>query len=119
MKRITLIILAGLIALTVGLSQNKKVEESSYKLPSNKKAELDLKFASNIKISSWSSNELSLKTIIEYSKEEFLKVHQMEVKEGSNALVINTDYDMDDYQDNKHQCWNCDDDEKESDKDKN
>lgn len=110
MKKYSLIVAFFCAALTLGYCQNTNTEtEKTFPLPSSKQVELNLKFASTIKVSSWNRNEVGLKTIITASSDELRKLHQMEVMEGS-TLKIETGYNMKDRKEKDYNCWNCEED---------
>lgn len=88
--------------------QQQKIEEQSYDWSSSKSAEINLKFASNIKVTSWDKNELVLKTIITYGEEKLLGLHQMKVTDTRNILTITSDYSKAFSQKNDYNCWSCD-----------
>lgn len=94
--------------LGTALAQQQKVEEQSYDWSANKSADIDLKFASNIKVTSWDKNELVLKTIITYGEEKLLGLHQMKVTDIGNTLTISSDYSESFSKKNGYNCWSCD-----------
>lgn len=110
MKKYSLILAFLCLVISLGFCQNTTTEnEHTFKLPTSKEVDLNLKFASDIKVTTWNRNEVGIKTKITASSDELRKVHQMEVTEGS-TLKIETGYDMEDRKDKKYHCWNCDED---------
>lgn len=103
-----------LLVFSVNLlfAQQQKVEEKTFAWNSNRSAKINLKFASDIKVSSWDKSELLLKTIITYEKEAHLKIHQMEIQEMGSQLIIETDYAKNFFKNKKHTCWSCDEQDK-------
>jgi len=89
------------------LAQQQKIEEQSYDWSANKSADIDLKFATNIKVTSWDKNELVLKTIITYGEEKLLGLHQMKVTDIGNTLTISSDYRESFSKKNGYNCWSC------------
>ncbi|MBX2875450.1 MAG: DUF4097 domain-containing protein [Saprospiraceae bacterium] len=90
------------------MAQQQKIEEKTFAWDAGRSAKLNLKFASNIKVSSWNKSELYLKTIITYEKEAHLKIHKMEVQEMGRQLIITTDYAKNFFRNKRHTCWSCD-----------
>lgn len=88
-----------------------KVLEDSYSLPAGKAVDLNLKFAREIKVNTWNRNELGIKTILTLSDASLQKYYTSEVREGSDALHIETGYAFDEkMKNNKNfECWNCND----------
>lgn len=108
MKKYSLIFVLSSAFLVFGFCQNTTTEaERTFKIPSSEQVELNLKFASDIKVTSWNRNEVGLKTVITASSDELRKLHQMDVSEG-NILKIETGYDMKDRNDKEYNCWSCD-----------
>ncbi|MCB0632284.1 MAG: DUF4097 family beta strand repeat-containing protein [Saprospiraceae bacterium] len=110
MKR-TIILFTLLIGITsLALAQRMtKVDEATFKVPSSKKIEANLKFAKDIVISSWNRSEIGLKKTITYSDEALLTIDQQKAEEKAGVLVIETDYDMKDRKNDRYNCWSCDD----------
>lgn len=105
-------LLIGILVFQIGSlnAQIEKIQDDNFKLPANKKVKLNLKFARNIKVNTWSKKELGLKTYLKMSEAEFEKIHIKEVLEQDDRLVINTDYEnMRSH--GKYNCWSCDNDE--------
>ncbi len=92
-------------------AQQQKIEEKTFAWNANRSAKMNLKFASDIKVSSWDKSELLLKTIITYEKEAHLKIHQMEIQEMGSQLIIETDYAKNFFNNKKYNCWSCDEDD--------
>lgn len=114
MKNLLLIIACIGVVTSFSFCQNTtKATEQSFKLPVSRQVDLNLKFASTIKVSSWSRNELGLKTIITASNDDLRKIHEMEVKEGS-VLEIETGYAMEDMKKQDYHCWSCNEDRDEN-----
>ncbi|MBK7872742.1 MAG: DUF4097 family beta strand repeat protein [Saprospiraceae bacterium] len=97
------------ISFTTAQDYYETTLNNTYKLPSSKRASLNLKFASDIKVSIGNSNELQLKAYIKATNEEIAKMHVTKAEEGSELLQINTDYNFpkDDNR-KRNQCWSCD-----------
>ena len=107
MKKLIFILVCTSALCCPGFGQNiTKATDQSFKLPSSKQVALNLKFASTIKVTSWSKNELGLKTIITASSDDLRKLHEVEVKEG-NVLQIETDYAVEGMKKYDQQCWGC------------
>ncbi len=94
------------------VAQQQKIEEKTFAWDAGRSAKLNLKFASNIQVSSWDKPELYLKTIITYEKEAHLKIHQMEIQEMNGQLIIETDYVKGFFKNRRHTCWSCDEQDK-------
>jgi len=107
MSKIFSSLILCLCFLGTALAQQQKVEEQSYDWSANKSADIDLKFATNIKVSSWDKNELLLKTIITYGEEKLLGLHQMKVTDIGNTLTISSDYSESFSKKNGYNCWSC------------
>ena len=90
------------------IGQQQKIEEKSFAWNSGRSAKINLKFAANIKVSSWDKQEMLLKTIITYEKEAHLKIHKMEIQEMGSQLLIDTDYAKNFFKNKRHTCWSCD-----------
>ncbi len=97
-----------LFSVMVLNAQEKTTQEQRFNWSNNRAADINLKFASNIKVSSWNKSELYIKTIITYEDKEHLKIHQMDVEELGNNLVITADYAKDFFKGKKYNCWGCD-----------
>lgn len=99
-----------LLSFSVNLlfAQQQKIEEKTFAWNNGRSAKLNLKFASDIKVSSWDKPELLLKTIITYEKEAHLKIHKMEIQEMGSQLIIETDYEKSFFKTKKYTCWSCD-----------
>lgn len=98
-----------LLSMTILPAQKTKIQEQSYTWSTDRSAHLNLRFASNIKVSSWDKSELYIKTTITYEKEEHLKVHQMNVQEMGKKLLITADYAEGFFDNKKYNCWGgCD-----------
>lgn len=108
MSKIFLACILSLGCLGTVLAQQQKIEEQTYDWSAAKSAEIDLKFASNIKVTSWNKNELVLKTIITYGEEKLLGLHQMKVTDIGNTLTITSDYSKAFSHENGYNCWSCD-----------
>ena len=107
MKKLIFFLLCSFAFNYYGSSQNvTKSTDQSFNLPASKQVDLNLKFASTIKVTSWSRNELGLKTIITASSDELRKLHEVDVKEGK-VLQIETGYTMKSMKNNDYECWSC------------
>lgn len=104
-----LVLLLGITSFAVAQNMTK-VEETTYKIPSGKKIDANLKFAKDIVISSWNRSEIGLKKTITYSEEALLAVDKQTVNEKNGTLIIETDYDMKDRDNDRYNCWSCNDD---------
>lgn len=90
-------------------AQEKTTQEQRFNWSNHQTADINLKFASNIKVSSWNKSELYIKTIITYEDKEHLKIHQMDVQEQGSKLMITADYVKDFFKGKKYNCWGgCD-----------
>lgn len=108
MKRFTLSFVLLLSFSVLSLAQMTKQEEASFPIPSSKKIEANLKFARKIDIKSWNRQEIGLKKIIKYSSEELLEIDQQKADVQNGVLVIETDYKMEKNNENRYNCWSCD-----------
>lgn len=108
MKRFTLSFALLLSFSVLSLAQMTKQEEASFPIPSSKKIEANLKFARKIDIKSWNRQEIGLKKIIKYSSEELLEIDQQKADVQNGVLVIETDYKMEKNNENRYNCWSCD-----------
>ena len=109
MKNFIIFFIANVIFTSSAWAQMEKTAENSWALPASKEVSMNLKFASDIQVTTHSSNTVKLKTYLKVSNEELFKVHTMTATEGSE-LRVNTDYDFEDRKDYEDQCWNCNDD---------
>ena len=107
MKNIIITLLSVFLLSPLAHAQKEKVITDNYNLPKSKVVELNLKFASDIVVKPWDKKEIAVKTIITYELDDFLSVHQKEVDETSEGLVISTDYKMPENHE-KYNCWSCD-----------
>lgn len=100
-------------------AQKTKTLEQNFAWSADRTAEVNLRFASQIKVSSWNKSELYIKTIITYEEEEHLQVHQMDVQEMGKKLLITADYAKDFFKNRKdYNCWGgCDNDDERSNQD--
>lgn len=90
------------------VAQQQKIEEKTFAWDTGRSAKLNLKFASNIQVSSWDKSELYLKTIITYEDESHLKIHEVDIQEMGSQLIIETDYAKKFFKNKKYNCWSCD-----------
>lgn len=103
------LILAILLPVSAVLAQYPtKTIENTYRLPSNKRVEMNLKFASHIQVGVWNRQEVGLKTILMRSDASLDSIHQVTVLEQGDRLSIKTDYVFDKKNGEQYHCWNCD-----------
>jgi hypothetical protein len=105
---LTIIIILGAILFTNAQAYYQTTLNNSYKLPASKKISLNLKFASNIKVSVGSNSEVQLKTYLTATSEAISKYHILTAEESGDRLSIETTYEfVKDKNRKENQCWNC------------
>ena len=104
-----MLLVIPLISGTVDAQYIEKMLEQTYKLPPNKKVDLNLKFAKTITVQNWSRDELGLKVFLQLSDPALEKVHRLSVEEQGDLLRVQTDYDLEAFKEKgEDQCWTCD-----------
>lgn len=86
------------------MAQETQVIEKDFALPTGKRLDLDLKFGSDISVTTWNKKEVSFRAIISFHEPGIEKVHMIDIDEDANSLSIETDYDFDSHTPSD---WDC------------
>lgn len=103
MKKALYIVVGLLFSLNL-LAQEQQVIEKRLALPQGKRLDLDLKFGSDINISTWNKPEVKFNAIISYDEPGIEKTHLLDIQDTGSRLNIVTDYDFDK---RKAMEWEC------------
>ncbi len=81
------IIFIGLFLAQTGLLFAQKIVEKTYQLPASLELSMNLKFADQISIKTWSKNEISIKATVSINGGQLDEAFQFEAKEGETLEI--------------------------------
>lgn len=106
-----LICLAMMLSLAaIAFSQITVVRTKTFLTKPDQQVDLNLKFASAIEVTSTDAKELTIEMIYKMDRAELEKIHQIEVEESNEKIVLETDYDVSSFPEEeqyRYKCWSC------------